>query len=71
MMAVMGRPPQRSALHGAGAHEREHKLHAPPAAKSAMGEVAVVAHGDAQHANRVGEKHEPHGEGTHLREEDQ
>ena len=31
----------------------------------------MIAHGDAQHANRIGEEHEPHGEGAHLREEDQ
>ena len=36
-----------------------------------MGEVAVIAHGDAQHANGVGEEHEPHSEGAHLRKEDQ
>ncbi len=66
VVPMVGRPPERPALHGARAHEREHELHAAPGAEGAVREVAVVADGDAEHADRVGDGEHGEGEAAHA-----
>ena len=59
MVAVVGRPPQRPALHAGGADAGEHELHGARGAEGAMREVAVVEAGDGEHAQHVQRRRRP------------
>ena len=53
MIAVMRRPPQRSALHAGRADQREGELHRARGAEALVREVAVIETGDREHPYRV------------------
>ena len=50
VVAVVRGPPQRAALHGGGAQQREHELHGARSAEGAVREIAVVERGHREHA---------------------
>ena len=52
VMPVMRRPPQRPALHGRGAQQREHELRGARGAEGAMGKVPVIERRDREHADQ-------------------
>ena len=51
MVAVVGRPPQRAALHAGGADAGERELHGARGAEGAVRKVAVIEAGDREHAH--------------------
>ena len=53
VVAVVGRPPQRTALHAGGADAGEDELHGTRGTEGAVREVAVVEAGDGEHAQHV------------------
>ncbi len=61
VLAVLARPPARSALRGGGAEHCEHELELPRRLKGSVREVAVEAGGDAEHPGVVhGDAQEHH-----------
>ena len=53
MVAMMGRPPQRPALHAGGAKRSEQELHRPRCGEGLVRKVAVIEAGDGEHAKRI------------------
>ena|SRR6516225_9334340 len=53
MMTMMPGPPERAFLHGAAAKPRQDKLKDPARLEGAVGEVAMIAGGDAEHPDQV------------------
>src|SRR5947209_16940140 len=51
VLTVVSGPPKRPFLHGAASETGEHKLKPPARFIRAVGEVAVVSGGDAEHAH--------------------
>jgi hypothetical protein len=72
MMTMMRGPPQRTALHGRSAEQREHELRGARRLERAMREVAMIEGGDREHAQRIepdgrrdghaARAHPPHGD---------
>ena len=57
MVAMVGSPPQRSALHTGGAYQGEQELHRTRGAERLVREIAVIETGQGEHAHGV-EGHE-------------
>jgi hypothetical protein len=53
MPAVMGGPPERASLQGAGAKAGQHELESPTGLVGAVTEIAVEAGSDAEHPDEV------------------
>ncbi len=53
MVTMMRSPPDRAALHGGSAEQREHELAGARSLERAMREVAVIEAGDREHAHHV------------------
>ena len=80
MVAVMGRPPDRPALHRGGAEQSERKLHRPRGLEGAMREVAVIEGGDGEHPDRErrhrnrdrdgATAHRKHTEASHVQQDE-
>ncbi len=56
VLAVVGGPPQRSALRAGSADEREQHFHPRVGLEGFMREIAVVEAGDGEHAQTIGQQ---------------
>ena len=64
MVPVVRRPPERTALRGAGAQNGKHKLRGPAGFEGFVGKVAVIEAGNREHPNQEKSKGKHHREGA-------